>query len=163
MKIRFEIMRKIIINELMFIQAFERDEVFSDPCPQSAFIDLESGGVIWVFQEDDDSEMYAGLDPEENAALRAQIDTYPERYLEIPGRDHSEHHDILRDFLNSNWTDDEELLTLAQKSYSGSIGRWKEGVDNQNAVHAYYDFRDLRIKEMAEEFLRENGIRPIWR
>ncbi len=95
-------MRKVIVNELMFIHAFERDEVFGDPCSQSAFIGLETGGVIWVFEEDDDAEMYAGMDPEENAALRAQIDTYPERYLEIAGRDHGEHHEILRDFLNSN-------------------------------------------------------------
>jgi len=58
--------------------------------------------------------MYAGIDPEENAALRTQIDKYPDRYLEIPGRDHGEHLDILRDFLNSNWTDDKELWTLAQ-------------------------------------------------
>ena len=156
-------MRKFIVNELMFIQAFERDEVFSDPCSQSAFLDLETGDVIWVFEEDDDAEMYAGIDPEENAALRTQIDIYPARYLEIPGRDHGEHHDILRDFLNSNWTDDKELWTLAQNVYSGSIGRWKEGVDNPDAVHGYYDFRDQRIKEMAEEFLRENDIQPIWR
>ena len=75
-------MRKIIINELMFIQAFERDEVFSDPCHQSAFIDLEKRDVIWVFQEDDDFEIYTGFDPEENAVLRTQINTYPERYFE---------------------------------------------------------------------------------
>ena len=62
-----------------------------------------------VFEDDDDAEMYAGIDPRENAALRSKIDTYPETYLQIPGRDHGEHHDILRDFLNSNWTDDEEL------------------------------------------------------
>ena len=162
-KNRFQIMRRVIVNESMFIHAFERDEVFSDPCSQSAFLDLETGDVLWVFEEDDDAEMYAGIDPVENAALRTQIDTYPERYLEIPGRDHGEHHDILRDFLNSNWTDDEALWTLAQNVYSDSIGRWKEEVDNSDAVHAYYDFRDLKIKKMAEEFIRENGIRPIWR
>ena len=50
-----------------------------------------------------------------------------------------------------------------QNVYSGSIGRWKEGVDNPDAVHGYYDFRDLRIKEMAEDFLQENDIQPIWR
>ena len=99
-------MRKVVVNELMFIDAFERDEVFTDPYFQIAFLDLETGDVIWIFEEDDDAEMYAGIDPEENAALRTEIDTYPERYLEIPGRDHGEHHDILREFLNSNWTED---------------------------------------------------------
>ena len=107
--------------------------------------------------------MYAGIDPDENADLRNQIEAYPERYLEIPGRGHGEHHDILRDFLNSNWTDNEELRSRARNAYFGSIGGWKEEVDNQDALHAYYDFRDQRIKDMAEEFLRENDIHPIWR
>jgi hypothetical protein len=57
----------------MFIDAFERDEVFSDPYSQSAYLDLETGKVIWVFEEDHDAEMYAGIDPEENAALRITI------------------------------------------------------------------------------------------
>ena len=156
-------MRKVAVNELMFIHPFERDEDFSDPCSQSAFLNLETGEVIWVFEKDDDAEMYAGIEPEENASLRTQIARYHERYLLIPGRDHGEHHEILRDFLNSNWTDNEELWTLAQNAYSGSIGRWKEEVDNQDAVHTYYDFRDQRIREMAEEFLLENDIQPIWR
>ena len=106
---------------------------------------------------------YAGIDPEENGALRNQIDGHPERYLHIPGRDHGEHHDILRDFLSSDWTDDEELRTRAQNAYSGSIGGWKEEVDNQDVVHAYYDFRDGRIMQLAVEFFRDNAIQPVWR
>jgi hypothetical protein len=156
-------MRKVIVEELMFIDAFERDEVFSDPYSQSAYLDLETGKVIWVFEEDYDAEMYAGIDPEENAALRNQIDAHPERYLYIPGRGHGEHHDILRDFLDSHWTDDEELWTRARNAYSGSIGGWRKEVDNDNVVHAYYDFRDRRIKELAQEFFLENDIQPIWR
>ena len=156
-------MRKVSVDEVMFIDAFERDVVFSDPYYQTAYLDLETGRVIWVFENDDDAEMYAGIDPEDNAVLRTQIESTPESYLEIPGRDHGEHHDILREFLNTDWTDDEELLTRTRNAYSGSIGGWKEEVDDQDAVHAYYDFRDRRIKEMAEEFLRKNDIHPIWR
>jgi hypothetical protein len=83
--------------------------------------------------------------------------------LEIPGRDHAEHHDILQDFLHSNWTDDDELWALARNVYSGSIGRWKEAVDNLDAVHAYYGIWDQRIKQMAEEFFGEHDMQPIWR
>jgi hypothetical protein len=156
-------MRKVIVEELMFIDAFGRDEDFSDPYSQSAYLDLETGKVIWVFEENDDAEMYAGIDPEENMALRNQIDAHSERYLQIPGRDHGEHHDILRDFLDSDWTDDKELWTQVRNAYSGSIGGWKEEVDNHDVVHAYYDFRDRRIKELAEEFFRDNDIQQIWR
>jgi hypothetical protein len=147
----------------MFIDAFQRDEVFHDSSPQSTYLDLETGEVIWVFEEDDDAEMYAGIEPQENALIREKIDTSPERYLHIPGRDHGEHHDILRDFLNSKWTDDEKLWRRARDAYSGSIGGWKDEVDNQDAVHEYYEFRDRRIKELAEEFFQEHDIQPVWR
>jgi len=155
-------MRQVSIDELMFIEAFQRDEDFQE-YPLNTYLDLETGEVAWVFVEDEDAEMYAGIDSDENADLRNQIEAYPERYLEIPGRGHGEHHDILRDFLNSNWTDNEELRSRGRNAYFGSIGGWKEEVDNQDALHAYYDFRDQRIKDMAEEFLHENDIHPIWR
>ena len=41
--------------------------------------------------------MEAGIAPEENSALREGIEAAPARYLEIPGRGHDEHHDLLRD------------------------------------------------------------------
>ena len=46
--------------------------------------------------------MFRSLKPEWNLRktlpLREKVDTSPERYLLIPGRDHGEHHDILREF-----------------------------------------------------------------
>jgi hypothetical protein len=155
-------MRKISVDEFMFIEAFQRDEDF-EHYPQSTYLDLKTGEVFWVFIEDDDAEMWAGIEPEENATLREKVEAAPEMYLEIRGRNHGEHHDILREFLNSNWTDDEELRVKAQEAYSGSIGGWKEEVNDQNVVNAYFDFRDRKIKELAEEFLHEHDIQPIWR
>jgi hypothetical protein len=147
----------------MFVDAFERDVDFHLEYPQSAYLDLETGEVVWVFEEDEDAEMAAGIEPEENQAVRERIDASPERYLEIPGRNHGEHHDILREFLNSGWTDDNELKSMAQQAYTGSIGRWKQTVDNRDVVHAYYDFRESFIEQMAEEFLHEHDIEPLWR
>jgi hypothetical protein len=155
-------MRKISVDEFMFLEAFQRDEDF-EHYPQSTYLDLKIGEILWIFDDDHDAEMLAGIEPEENAALREKVETASEIYLEIRGRDHGEHHDILREFLNSNWTDDEELRAKVRDAYSSSIGGWKEEVDDQNVLNAYYDFRDRKIKELAEEFLHENDIQPIWR
>ena len=106
------------------MDAFERDVDF-EQYSQSAYLDLEGGKVVWLFDEDDDAEMWAGIPAHENTALRKLIEAGPERYLEIRGQDHGEHHDILREFLNSNWTDDEVLWAKAHDAYSGSIGGWK--------------------------------------
>ncbi len=48
-------------------------------------------------------------------------------------------------------------------AYSGPIGRWIEAVGDRNVVHSYYDFRESKIKEMAKEFLKKHGIKPLWR
>ncbi len=104
------------------------------------------------------------MDPGENQKLREKIDSSTEeKYLEIPGRSHAEHHEILQEFLKSNWTSDGKLRKRVYDAYSGSIGRWIEAVDDRTVVHTYYDFRDSKIKEMAEEFLQEHGIKPLWR
>jgi hypothetical protein len=156
-------MRKIPVNESIFIHAFERDVDFHDHFPQSTYLDLETGEVIWICEDDDEAEFETGIEPEENADLREKLDTSPERYLLIPGRDHGEHHDILREFLNSHWTDDEELHLRAQDAYTGSIGRWMEAVDDQEVVNEYVRFREHKIKELAEEFFEEHGLQPVWR
>ena len=156
-------MRKLSIDETLFLQAFEQDVDFNYiDVYQLTCLDLETGEVISVFEDDAEAEMTAGIEPKDNAALREQIEASPERYVEIPGRDHGEHHDILREFLSSPWTDDQELRKQAQDAYSGSIGGWREAVENLDVVHAYYAFRERKIKALAEEFLLEHGVEPVW-
>ena len=154
-------MRSLQINQVLFIDAFERDIDFQVMDPQSNFLDKETGEVVWVFEDDEDAENIAGIKPEENDVIRERIEASPERYIEIPVLSHGEHHDILREFLYSDWTDDKELMSKAQQAYSGSIGRWKEAVDRRDFEHAYYEFRDRKIMEMAEEFLHAHHIDPL--
>lgn len=101
-------MQSVPIDEALFLHAFERDVDYHDKCPQTAYLDLETGEVVWVFEEDKDAEMYAGIQPEQNEAVIAGIEASPEKYIEIPGRDYSEHHAILREFLASDWTEGQE-------------------------------------------------------
>jgi len=96
-------MRKVSVDEFMFIEAFQRDVDF-EQFSQSKYLDLETGEISWVFDKDEDADMWAGIDPDGNASFRNKIEANPERYLEIQGMSHGEHHDIFRDFLHSNWT-----------------------------------------------------------
>jgi len=45
-------MRTISINEVSFFDAFGRDVDFHDSYPQAVYLDLKTGGVIWIFLED---------------------------------------------------------------------------------------------------------------
>ena len=156
-------LRKVEIDRFSFQSAFARDAIFEDTYPQYAYLDLETGETIWVYENDEHAEDEANIPAEENAALRERVEAEPGRFLEVPGLDHGDHHDVLRKFLKSKWTDDEERWSHAWDAYSGSIGRWKRAVGDEEIVHAYHAFCERRMQELAEEFLRENGIEPVWR
>ena len=156
-------MQSLTIDESRFLGAFARDVDFHDDYPQSEYLDLKSGDILWFYDDDDEAEISAGISAEENATLRQPVVDNPDGYLEIPGLDHGEHHEILEEFLASDWTDNENLKSWAAKAYFGSIGGWIENVDDDSAVNAYYNFRDRKTTQMAEEFLRSHGIEPQWK
>ena len=156
-------LRKVAIDYAIFSQAYGRDVEFHEAYPESTYLDLERGEILWVYKEDEDAAIEVGIPPEENRAMRERIETAPDHYLEIPGLHHGDHHKILQEFLDSDWTDDEEARSKARNAYIGSIGGWKKSVDDEGVVHAFYDFRDHKTKQMAEEFLREYGIQPQWK
>ena len=151
------------IDKGIFTMAFGRDVDFHDTVPQLIYLDRKTGDVIWLYESDHDAEMEAGISADENRQEQEAVDAEPERYLEIPGLDHDDHHRILRRFLMSGWTRDKARRRRAEDAYRGSIGKWKRDVDDDEAIHTFYAFREAEIEAMAEEFLRENGIEPIWR
>ncbi len=151
-------MRTLKIALGYFMHEFEREGDASD---YLLYLDLNTGDLHRVYEDDETAKFNSPVGAEENAELRRLVEARPDEYLEIPGSEHGEHHDVLHDFLNSRWTNDDEARRRARDAYSGSIGRWKRAVP-RNVVHAYYDFCDRQMQRRAEEFLREHGIVPEW-
>jgi len=151
------------VDRGLFMMAFGRDVDFHDTHPQSIYLDRQTGNIVWLYGTDDDAYMEAGISADENREGCKAIAAEPDRYLEIPGLDHDDHHRILKRFLRSDWTRDEERRRRAEDAYTGSIGRWKRDVRDEDAVDAFYDFRDAQVVMMAEQFLLEHGIDPIWK
>ncbi len=156
-------LQKLTIDRLDFELAFSHapDPMYAST--QFAYLDRQTGEVIWVYENDEDADMEVGIPAEENRAVRQRIETAPERYLDIPGLDHGDDHDILRGFLKSDWTDDDESWRKTKYAYRGSIGRWKRAVNDRDVIQAYYDFSNRRAAELADEFLRDHGIEPEWK
>ena len=149
------------LDQAVFLMAFERDVDYQNDPPEEAYLDLATGEVVWVYEEDEDAETH-GLSPHENRDTRKRLEAEPNRFLLIPGLDHGEHHDILKAFLRSDWTGDEAKHDRAREAYVGSIGGWKKAIRDETVIHAYYRFRDLRIIEMADEFLSSHGVNVEW-
>ena len=156
--------RKLVIDQPLFTLAFGRDVDYQhDIYMQFSYLDTVTGEVIWFYEQDDDAEMEAGIDPEEIRQDRERVAKDPDRYLEIPGLEHGDHHDILKKFLRSQWTEDEERRSNVETAYIGSFGGWKKAVKDQEAIYAFYAFQDDAVRALAEEYLLEIGIIPIWK
>ena len=151
------------VDRELFAMAFGRDVDFHDIGPQLIYLDRQSGDIVWLYVTDDEAYMEVGTPVDEHRQERLAVEADPERYLEIPGLDHDDHHRILRRFLWSDWTRDKDRRQRAEDAYRGSIGKWKRDVRDEEAVDAFYAFREAEIVAMAEEFLRENGIEPVWK
>jgi hypothetical protein len=154
-------MQKLLIHEGMFLDAFARDVDYHDAYPQEAYLDRGTGDIAWVYDCERGVDE-AGTTPEENERMREVIAATPDQYLRLPGRTHGQHHDILQAFIDSNWTPDEEARRNSRNAYIGSIGAWLRRVED-SAREAYYLYRDQKISESAEDFLRSQGIEPVWR
>lgn len=155
-------MRELNIDQTLFLMAFERDVDYDEQYSLNAYLDLETGGVEWVYDEDHDAEMY-GLTAKDNRTQRERIEAEAGRFLLIPGLSHGEHHEILQEFLASDWIDDQDLMEAARAAYFGSIGGWKNTINNEEVIRAYYQFRDEKMVELAEAFVLENGIKIQWK
>jgi hypothetical protein len=146
------------IDRKRFLLAFNRDARYHDRFPQTVYLDRETGDVLWVYQNDEEAEA-EGMRAGQNDEHRERVEANPARYLEIPGRSHNCHHEILRDFLDSDWTDDPHEKALAKDVYDWSIGGWLTAVENEHAVKAYFEYKEATLRQMAQQFLRDNQIR----
>ena len=161
MRIRPGSLRTLKIDYGQFLFSFDRDERSMEP--HSAFLDLESGDIDWLYEDDADAESLSGS-ATENAELRELISRFPSRYVEIPGLARSEVHGMLDEFLASEWTLDAKARQRANEAHLGSIGRWihELGDEDDATVDAFRDFQGDAIQTLAEELLREHGIEPEW-
>ena len=112
------------IDQTLFMVAFRRDVGFQDAFSQSTYLDRRTGDAVWTYNYDDDTPG-EGIPAEDNREERERVAAEPVRYLKISGLDHGQHHEILRQFLQSDWTRDDARRRRAGEAYLGSIGAWK--------------------------------------
>lgn len=154
-------MAELKIDQSIFLMALGRDVDYHDPYPREAYLDLESGHIEWVYENDDDAET-EGISAAGNRILQNCIKAKPNSFLLIQGLSHGDHHDILKAFLASEWTDDEELRKVIREAYFGSIGGWKKTIDDEGIFYTYCDFRGQKVLELATSFLIKNGVKFDW-
>ena len=139
-------------------------DVDYDPVPSSAYLDKQTGELTWIYKDDDKASFEFGLEPEENQRNRTMVSEDPHRYLKLAGISHSESHNILIEFLESDWTPDEVLWKRALVAYQSSIGGWMRAIDyDPTILDPYRDYKEKMIREDVTAFLRKAGLEPIWK
>ncbi len=152
--------RRLQINDGILRSEFMRDRDFDEPQYES-FVDRDTGDILRVCDDDGDAKGYWGVPAKRNRDLRKLVKSDPKRFIGIPVPDHTWHHDTLREFLASNWTDGEKKRSDAAARYHGSIGGWLEIADD-DARDAYLAYREKTMERAMETFLSDNGIEPEW-
>ena len=155
-------MESLHIDEAIFRDAFDRDVIFHDAYFQTTYLDRATGTVEWVYEEDNEAEI-EGPGADENQSLKKMIEADPGRFIVIPGLSHDEHHQVLQDFLDSDWTDNEVNKKFALESYFRSIGGWKEQIpEDSGIIEAWETHQEKAFRRLAIEFLQCHGIKPDW-
>lgn len=159
----------ITIDWTLFHLAFDVDEQFHNPYFIDRYLDKSNGEIIFIYEDDDTATMDGG-DAIENKKMRDLLKENPDNYLEIVGRSHGESHEILQEFLESSWTDDEELRIQVLSHYHKSIGFWMKevrkdsdlGMHPETIIEAYQKYERDTIEQAKDTFLTQNGIKYKW-
>ena len=151
---------RILIDETTFREAFDRD-IDQEAYPATTYLDKKTGMVHWVYDSDEAAYIGCGIPESENRRARIKISNTKGRYLEIPGLSHGEHHDILKEFLDSDWTENQKTKKVIKGFYHGSIGAWKKDV-SQDIWYTFADFKEKNIEQRMNSFLQGKGLEPEW-
>jgi len=73
-------LRRIKIDQVVFEMAFGRDADYHNPNSFTTYLNRDTGGVIYVYEDEDDVKR-DGMDPEENRSHRQSIKENPDQYL----------------------------------------------------------------------------------
>lgn len=129
---------------------------------QQALLDLQTGEIVCIWESDEACAATLNEEPESNAQRREAVEADPERYAPIPEREANDPNDLMREFLDSRWTEDDRLRQEAREAYHGSIGRWKREIDRDPAIlHAWHEFEENAARRAARDFLAKHGIEPM--
>lgn len=125
------------------------------------YVDLETGKIDIVYDNDNEAEAIAGVSIAENQEKKLLYSSDHKRFLKLPELTHIEQHQILQDFLYSDWTDNKELRDKALWHYNSSIGGWLKGLSHDiDILDAWYEYKQNYIETYTKLFFR-NAINEL--
>jgi hypothetical protein len=157
----------ILIKSWEFLQAFGSDSDYH-PLAMStdAYLDRKSGAIRYAVIGELDPSIrceYGEDYVDEILEDTHDVNANPDNFVRLPPMSHGEHHAIMQDFLESNWTVDAEQKTKVQDVYypRKSIGYWIKNV-SPDIAEKFFRHKEAEIQRRAEQFLRDNDVDFEW-
>ncbi len=147
--------KTVSIDECEFLSAFGNDDD-----QREYYLDLASGDIQVVADEN------IITDEADEVLERGRADAFPERYVRIPTRCIVPG-ELLRRFVESEWTDDQDAKRSAMEAFhahDGRISHWRrDSAVAESTYFAFQEFEREHLKAEAECFLQASGIAAEWR
>ncbi len=152
----------IEIEQWRFMQVFGADGDYNpDIEGEALYLSIKSGSLTYVALDPKLLALRYGEETvEENFTSLTFVEGNPDQFVEIPSMSHGQHHDVIQEFLASSWIPEASRRDRASDVYypRKSIGCWLREVNDDEAIDAYFKFKDSAILQRAEAFLRANGV-----
>jgi hypothetical protein len=156
-------MRRLPINLTVLEVAMMPRPTEYGEVEEFTYLDVRTGELVSVWDDDETFAATMNEHPDVNVRNRELVEADPERYIEVPRLGESDTREILREFLDSEWTDDQQRRSRARGAYNRSIGRWKRAMRDydETIIHAWHRYEDENFQRQMLEFLAEHGIEPM--
>jgi hypothetical protein len=137
-------------------------EMHSDE--NQSYFNLDTGEIVNVSQKAlliaEDGEECEDLSEWEEDEVRLALDIVDNfgKYAALPSQYDINEYDMMESFCYSLTDINMQNALLKSFGGKGAFRRFKENIDRLGITEKWYDYRDMKYKEIAKEFCETNGI-----
>lgn len=131
---------------------------------ERSYFNLETGEVVYVSREAlmmaEDDEEYEHLPDWQKDEVKIAIDIVESfnKYASLPSSFDINEYEIMEDFCYRLSDDNKREILLDSIRGRGAFRRFKDNSHRLGIIHQWYEFRDMKYKEIAIEFCESRGI-----
>lgn len=129
-----------------------------------SFLNLHTGEIVYVSQEAlliaEDGEDYEHLSEWQQDEVKIALDIVESfgKYAALPSQFDINEYDLMERFCYSLSNVKMQDVLLNSIRGRGAFRRFKDNVHRLEISDKWYDYRDMKYKEIAKEFCKRNGI-----
>ncbi|MDQ1002733.1 hypothetical protein QFZ28_003133 [Neobacillus niacini] len=129
-----------------------------------SFLNLDTGEIVYVSQKAlliaEDGEDYEHLSEWERDEVKLALDIVDNfgKFAAFPSQYDINEYDMMESFCFRVTDINMQDALLKSIRVKGAFRRFKDNINRLGITEKWYDYRDMKYKEIAQEFCETNGI-----